>query len=82
MLVASSVGVPHSGSGANRIGREIPIPTVFDSIGGYNQQPASSDTAANDAAVYAVFTPVPEPGTALLMGLGLLALGSRNRRNV
>ncbi len=29
---------------------------------------------------YAVWTPVPEPGTAILMGLGLLVLNVRNRR--
>jgi hypothetical protein len=31
---------------------------------------------------YAVWTLVPEPGTALLMGLGLIALSVRNRREV
>ncbi len=31
-------------------------------------------------AVWSVATPIPEPGTALLLGLGLIALGSRRSR--
>jgi len=34
------------------------------------------------SVVYAVWTVVPEPGTAVLMGLGLLGLSVRNRREV
>jgi hypothetical protein len=44
---------------------------------------AGENTAgiAYDYVTYAVWTPVPEPGTALLMGLGLLAMGVGARRN-
>jgi hypothetical protein len=38
------------------------------------------NTATNDAVVWAVWTPVPEPGTALLLSLGLLGLSARKRR--
>ena len=38
------------------------------------------DVTAVADIVYAVWTPVPEPGTAVLMGLGLIALSARKRR--
>ena len=36
----------------------------------------------NVGSVYAVWSPVPEPGTAVLMGLGLVALSVRKRQEV
>lgn len=47
-------------------------------------QSRTADLSADSSAVYAVWTPsvIPEPGTALLMGLGLIALSVRNRREV
>jgi hypothetical protein len=44
---------------------------------------AGFDTAVGGLVagqVYAVWTPIPEPGTALLLGLGLLSLSARKRR--
>ena len=38
------------------------------------------DFAGDGLFVYAVWSPVPEPGTAVLMGLGLLGLSVRKRR--
>ena len=38
------------------------------------------DTAGIATDMYAVWTPVPEPGTALLMALGLAGLSGRKRR--
>ena len=40
------------------------------------------DMALADDVVYAVWAPVPEPGTVILIGLGLIALSVRNRRDV
>ena len=34
-----------------------------------------------DLAMFAQFSPVPEPSTLLLLGIGLAALGVRGRRN-
>ena len=45
--------------------------------------PVDRDTSFGDGTaslVYVVWTVVPEPGTAVLMGLGLLGLSVRNRR--
>lgn len=42
----------------------------------------SSDLVAAPAYVYAAWTPVPEPSTALLMGLGLIFMGARTRNEV
>jgi hypothetical protein len=44
--------------------------------------PRGQDLTGGPLEVYAVWTPVPEPGTATLMGLGLIALSVRNRRQV
>ena len=39
------------------------------------------DSGSSDGdSVFAVWTPVPEPSTSLLMGLGLLGLNARKRR--
>lgn len=40
----------------------------------------TQDLTPSPNVVYAVWTPVPEPGSALLMGLGLIGLSIRNRR--
>jgi hypothetical protein len=42
----------------------------------------TSNVLFTDNVVYAVWSPIPEPGTALLMGLGLISLSVRNRRKV
>jgi hypothetical protein len=43
--------------------------------------PDPSDTLVSNAGSYAKFTVVPEPGTALLMGLGLAGLGAAGGRS-
>lgn len=43
-------------------------------------RPASLGPTSFPSNVYAVWTPVPEPGTAVMMGLGLLGLSVRGRR--
>jgi len=40
------------------------------------------NSGSQAALTFAVWSPVPEPGTAVLMGLGLLGLSVRNRREV
>jgi hypothetical protein len=40
----------------------------------------SFDFAFELGIVWVRFTPVPEPGTGILMGLGLLVMGVRTRR--
>lgn len=39
----------------------------------------TDDFTLDTSAVFVVWTPVPEPGTAILMGLGLFVLGIRTR---
>ena len=56
----------------------------FQSISGDDTEapsawPASTDTTLQTDYVYASWTPVPEPGTAILMGLGLLGLSASKR---
>ncbi len=53
----------------------------FDLSAGHGTPaPPSTDFSESPVFVYAVWSPVPEPGTAVLMGLGLLGLSVRNRR--
>ena len=40
----------------------------------------AADSSETSDIAFAVWTPVPEPGTALLVGLGLAAMSIRNRR--
>jgi hypothetical protein len=54
-------------------------PPGADEVEGGRLILAVSNDLSSDFATYAVFTPVPEPGTALLMGLGLIALSVRKR---
>jgi len=44
----------------------------------YNRPAADATISTDD--VYAVWAPIPEPGTGILMGLGLLAMSVRSRR--
>ena len=57
-------------------------PTVSpgDNIIGFSTS-SGYDAAQSNSMVWAVWTPVPEPGTGLLMGLGLLVMGIRTRRS-
>lgn len=50
-----------------------------DSVSGVSLLSGSADLSSGANDVFAVWTPIPEPGTALLMGLGLLAMGVRSR---
>jgi hypothetical protein len=52
--------------------------TGFDYVGSVEFSAAFFDTAGTQF-VFAVWTPVPEPSTALLLTAGLIALGGRRR---
>jgi hypothetical protein len=51
----------------------------FEKEANWVRWPDSSKTLASNAGSYAKFTVVPEPSTALLMGLGLVGLGAAGR---
>jgi len=46
----------------------------------FGRGPKTADTSGWALDTFAVWSPVPEPSTALLMTVGLLALASRGRR--
>ena len=52
----------------------------LDAIGNDTAFEFTWDLTASSQSVYAVWSPVPEPGTALLMSLSLLGLSARKRR--
>jgi hypothetical protein len=55
----------------------------FQNEANWMRWPDTSNSLVSNAGSYAKFTVVPEPGTALLMGLGLAGLGvaGRSRRD-
>lgn len=56
------------------------LPPLSTGQGADGPRPPICTFPACDSAVFAVWTPVPEPGTAILMGFGLLGLVARPRR--
>lgn len=60
-------------SARNNAGANVDV-TTFASLS------TSGSTTAVGTQVYVIWTPIPEPGTALLMGMGLLAMGVGKRR--
>ena len=52
----------------------------FDRVFLPDAESRTTDFSIEPTFGYAVWTPVPEPSTAILMGLGLLALSVRSRR--
>ena len=51
----------------------------FDQVFPAATTPVNFDTFSSETVVFAIFTPVPEPGTGFMIGIGLLILATSRR---